>query len=158
MRKSALAEVSGSPQERAEKMFRRAEREHEKSSKRLNQGFAHLDKLDVIPEKDRPKWDAALIEFDRTLTVMFQTFDAWQYTANHTILVDEEEIKPLVLDAFMANTEAWPDAESLSGLERHRMFKNLTDDVFGFFKTGRVSVIEEEMGAPPYCDDCEEAA
>lgn len=93
---------------------------------------------------------------DRRMKLMFRAFDNWQFIVKNTVTVPEREVTQLMLDALMANADALPDLEAMTGLERHRACKALADDLYAVLKGVGAHVRDAEIEPPPMCADCTE--
>jgi hypothetical protein len=121
---------------------------------RYEEAQARLAVLADKPEK-KAAFTKQLAEVDRTMRTMFQTFDAFQASLRNTITVAESEVRQIILDALSANPDAIPGLEDQTGLERHREFKRLADQVFEDLKTNAVKIHEDTTQEAPYCAACE---
>lgn len=108
-----------------------------------------------VPEKHRAVYNKLCKEIDRAREIMFRAFDTYTRTTKHTIHVPEDEMRSVIYDVLMANKDALPDNEEMTGPERGHHMKSLATEIIGEFRAAHVQVREDDMEAV-YCDACEE--
>jgi hypothetical protein len=105
--------------------------------------------------KDMDRFREVSREVEIRQAAMFRAFDGWQATAKRTFHVDVEDVRQVVYDALMANTEAMPDNyQELDPRTRAAEYRRVADDLISLMQGDRVQVTEQDMDAP-YCESCQ---
>lgn len=140
-RKISVADMSA--EERAERAFRVAE-------------IHYNDQWDVVNsmKDDDPNYPKAMKEIDKRMTVMFRQFDHWRHVVKTKFTAADAEVKQILVDALMANADALPDIEEMTGLEKHRYCVWKADELLSALKVWGVKVRPLEIETPPFCDSC----
>lgn len=151
----------GSVERQAAEQYAAAVEKQERHDAWVNSKFD----LDVeLTDKTRPAFMKAMDEQTRLGKAVLGALDKLEYILSHTISVPEADIRQITMDALKANEDALLDVNGIdavsrvSGIDRRRILSGITDDLLDAFKKARVVIREQEIGAPPLCNGCQEEA
>jgi hypothetical protein len=142
-RKVAVSDMTA--EERAEHAFKTAEVRYNEQWDVVNS----LRDTDAAMKK-------ALAEIDKRMTLMFRSFDNWQYVISNNFTAREDEVRQTLIDALVANADVLPDTEDMTGLERYRYCASKAAELVSALKGWGVKVRPLEIETPPLCASCHE--
>lgn len=145
-RKSASVVVDESPVDRAWRIFKEREAEHEEAWEVEREAWGREKKG---RRRDNPAdlvtWEAAMAEIDQLQPRMFAAYDAWNRTRHKLAKQGQDELVTLTRDA-LTSTET---GQHFSG-----DMQTLADKLYPILM--EYDARDEHVGPPPFCPDCAE--